>query len=382
MSNPVLSSDSTCPESISNSSVKSLAKRLESALGGALPGGPRPNFSVNVPAEAPRKKFDVVIPSSDGPNTHDNSGNQSVIVSDTNSNTSTQYFITQKVDEIRVKQSIDTLSRLLADGVEEHHKLKAKSSKSKYNKIMGGFSAKLAEDEVFLGRIDGFWGKFKAVLESSYPKLMTYGSMLGTVLIAIVEARQVLLDIHEFGRKNSESSKTIVKAPLVANLLETLVKLEHELDEVLFFVGHSLAQDMNNRTFSANRHKNLEEEVAVKPVITLPAIVEAPLMLLKDRIENADIESLAKLLPDIKRIEKSAKSFHNQGYDDVVVLLFIAETIGKTAWEVANKDETLRKKVSESIHQVLSTARVNAWSLLKQSSSLDLSLKLRMLPSV
>ena len=62
---------------------------------------------------------------------------------------------------------------------------------SMYSRRRGTFSAKLHSEHVVLSRLDSFWKKFSTLMKSNYAQESTPGSMLGTVLIALVEARQV-----------------------------------------------------------------------------------------------------------------------------------------------------------------------------------------------
>eukprot|EP00475_Leptophrys_vorax_P024311 TRINITY_DN3353_c0_g1_i1.p1 TRINITY_DN3353_c0_g1~~TRINITY_DN3353_c0_g1_i1.p1 ORF type:complete len:425 (-),score=113.92 TRINITY_DN3353_c0_g1_i1:84-1358(-) len=280
-------------------------------------------------------------------------------------------FPAQRADECKVSQTMDNLKLLFDDKLSVHSKIKEKLKKTLF-RLRGGFTAKLGDDEVLFRRVDGFWGRFNAVLESDYPRQMTYGSILGTVLLVIVEARQTCLDVHEFGKRLGESSKTIMKSEVVVNLLETLKKLESILDETLYFVGHSLASEVSSKAFAAVKNEDLEEYLSQKRQVALPPMVDAPLLLLRDRLDPLDTESLQKLLPGLKRIEATAKSFFNQGYDHGVILLFVGETVGKACWEAA-LDSTLRKKIYGTLLQVFSSARANAWALIRDQTGLDMS---------
>lgn len=295
----------------------------------------------------------------------------------------------QKVDSGRVRQSMDTLLRILKLGMEFHVEFvkEAQSEKGKVFKIRGTFHSKLKSDAFIFNRIDEFWTSFKSIISSTFPQQKTFTSLLGTVLIGLVEAHQVSMDIIEYGRSVGESSKTILKCKVMQNITQTIQDLEKELDCVLYFVGNCIASETTAReckTISLGNTADLasgiqqyhgvefEDEASPKPIITLPAIVEAPLLWMRQRTGFGDGEEDQILMSSLFKIETQTKAFYKHGYDDIVLLLFIAETIGKVANEV-NCDSQLRKRLYPGLSQVFAVSRANCLALLKQQYKVDLS---------
>lgn len=70
----------------------------------------------------------------------------------------------------------------------------------------------------------------------------------------------------------------------------------------------------------------------------------------------------------------SVRLMCRQGYSDLDLLLFIAETCGKASMHLLQTKQ-LRHKFFNSMWAVFSAARGSAWSFLLQQHNLDLSVK-------
>jgi hypothetical protein len=270
----------------------------------------------------------------------------------------------------------EKIAFILAEGVTVHELLMQDVEKNLKRSFRrrGTFANKINEQEDATHRIGSFWVRFKKVLNGKYFSKNTSSSIIGTILLALVEARQAFFDVYEFGKGLGESTKTIEKNPMLRNMGATIAKLEKAFDHILWTLGHQTASDVSRISFSTMKVKgqfDFDKLAAscddAKTEFKASPIVEAPILLLEERLSTFDQDILAPICPDLLKLQQSTQGFVNQGYDESVVLMYVAETVGKAIQEVIHHSE-LRHRLYQPLMQTFSSARANAMALFQHQS--------------
>jgi hypothetical protein len=238
----------------------------------------------------------------------------------------------------------------------------------------GTFTARLMSTPVALSRIEGFWKKFKTLINSNYTNETTPGSMLSSVLVMLVEGRQCFLDIFNFGKSLGKTYKDIIDNKLVDLLFATLQRLQKQRDSLLYFVGHRRATRATANGTMRRMSSTLRGEIAkgALPQAFGSPIVNGPLLLLRDRLSLCSGgEDIGSRFPEIHQIEGAVASFSMQNYEEWTTLLFEADTIGTAVMDLA-KSDVFRYHLYTILTQVFVCARANALSSLSREHSLSL----------
>lgn len=138
-----------------------------------------------------------------------------------------------------------------------------------------------------------------------------------------------------------------------------------------------LKQSDSVKTINISVLPNEEEESSpddFKNALELKCLIEAPLVFLQERVHRLsadDKKLLFEICPNVKNLTAQVVHFVEQGYDDIVVSLYIAETVGKALMTVFIKTE-YRHKFYSSLLQVYSCARGISWAALAFNRDTDL----------
>lgn len=273
-----------------------------------------------------------------------------------------------------VSRLADALYRIFAETSAAHDVLISKRQRAsrRFFRRRGTFSAALMREPRALRHLTGFWDKFRTVMQSTFTNASTPGSMLASVLVVLVEARQAVFDVYNFGRGHCRVGyRTVANDSLVDEVLRVIDRLQKERDSLLYFVGQRRATRAATATGTLRRAMGNAVLTGNQPpaddVKLGSALVTAPLLLLRDRLGGTDI---APLFPDIHKIEAAVASFSVQGYEDWITLLFEADTVGSAIGALAARDSC--GVLYASLTQVFISARANALASLSNAHDLDL----------
>jgi hypothetical protein len=100
--------------------------------------------------------------------------------------------------------------------------------------------------------------------------------------------------------------------------------------------------------------------------MSISTLIEAPLLLLQDRLSLTSPmkqKVLMTMYPDLSNLTKQVQSFRTQGYNELLMLMYVAETVGKTLVGIARHTE-LRRHFYPVLQLVFNAAHANVQAAL------------------
>merc|ERR1719273_3101025 len=212
--------------------------------------------------------------------------------------------------------------------------------------------------------IDKFWERFKKIRESTFK-----GSDLDIVndhcqaLTLLTEAHRTAFDLQDL-LDSTYTKKKIVQ--IRKERLEWIIEMKRGLA--------SLAGKLELRVDSS-----LKKSVSIDDVPELPITMEAPLLLLEEKLHRVQYKDNAELLfrfaPDLKDLHGLILTMQQKQVDEARSLLTFADWIGAALHSAQEKPEWV--KMNNGVGRVLlsafDSAITAAWGALRRTYGVDLS---------
>jgi hypothetical protein len=236
---------------------------------------------------------------------------------------------------------------------------------------------------------DTIWLRFVYLSQSAFRVTKdqeAQGSFIRVSAIAL-EVRQGIFDLLDIMSK--------IKLALGGNLMDVsrvewttkslqriygLTQMLEKLMELASEIKIRLAQKQENAlgskaASSKDGLRSVPQEAKKQHLSTLPGFVDAPIILLEERLKHYssfDREALFTLVPQLKDARNSLTILYTLQCDDCAVSLALADTLGEGYFRLL-QSAAMREEFTPNLLAAFHAARAIVWTLLRQDHDVDLT---------
>lgn len=250
--------------------------------------------------------------------------------------------------------------------------------------------------KLFDATYDTIWLRFVFISQSKFPAAAGAAHADLLVLSAIaLEVRTGLFDLLALRARIRVATKgaaslagvqlEVEQTLKAARDLHGLTTMQQRLSDLISEVKFKLV----NQKDAASGAASPPRKVAASPLggigpasgavadgaAGLPALVEAPIVLLEERLKHfstADREALLALVPPLRDLRSSLMILYALRCDDAAVALALGDTLGDCLWRVM-QSVALRDDFAPPLLAAFQSARAGTWILLRDLHALDLA---------